>query len=107
MADQTVLEVNCTSCPGNQACEDCLVRFILAERDAAVVPLPRRGAASRATMPAPYVPNLPAVPAMPAARPSAVAPLPADLAEVLALLQGAGMEPDVLAVEEHDAARAS
>jgi hypothetical protein len=111
MADQPLLEVNCTNCPGNQACEDCLVRFFLAERDATVVPLPRRAAAVQAVTPAPFVPALPPVPAMPAARPStrppAEAPLPSDLTAVLALLQGAGMAPEVLAVEEHDAARAS
>jgi hypothetical protein len=96
MADQPLLEVNCTNCPGNQACEDCVVHFFLAERVSAVVSLDRRAAARRPSG------------TVASSRPSGpAAALPPDLAAALALLEAAGMGPEVLSVEPLDAARAS
>jgi hypothetical protein len=111
MADQPLLEVNCTNCPGNQACGDCLVRFF-AERDSAVVSLASRGAARRGTSPAwPATAQPTTGPAREPVGDELAAPLglglPADLAAAVAALEAAGLEPAVLGVEAHDAARAS
>lgn len=96
MADQPLLEVNCTNCPGNQACEDCVVRFFLAERDAPVVSLAGRGVVRRVT-------GDPAEGAT--GQPTPL--LPPDLADALLLLQATGLAPEVLSIEELDTARAS
>jgi hypothetical protein len=84
MADETPLRISCTDCPGTTACDDCLVHFFLAERDAAVVTL-----AGQPTEPA------------------AGHRLPPDLANVLALLEAAGLAPQLLEVSDRGAARAS
>ena len=100
MADQPLLEVNCTNCPGDQACDDCVVRFFLTGRDAAVVPLAGR-AVRRAVGDAALPPALDALDAgLDAELESG---LPADLAAALATLAAAGMAPEVLSVTDHDA----
>jgi hypothetical protein len=83
MADETPLRISCTKCPDGAACEDCLVHFFL-ERDAPVVPLGPQPAG-----------------------PAEAVRLPPDLAHVLALLEAAGLAPQVLEVWRRGAARAS
>ena len=84
MADQTPLRISCNDCPDTQACEDCLVHFSLAEREAPVVPLPGQPA-----------------------QPAATVRLPPDLAAALAALSAAGLGPVVLEVSQSGSARAS
>jgi hypothetical protein len=81
---ETPLRISCTDCPGTVACDDCLVHFFVAERDADVVPLAGQPAAS-----------------------APAAELPPDLAGVLALIQAAGLAPELLDVRPRGAARAS
>jgi hypothetical protein len=85
MKRQEPLRISCDGCPGG--CDDCLVEFFMAEREALVVRLgggddERQTAASTAT---------------PAAR-----PLDADLERALAVLTAAGLDPTVLSVRPND-----
>ena len=81
MAETTPLRISCTECLDDDACEDCLVHFFLAERDAKVVPLTG-----------------------PVAEP---VQLPADLATALRNLAAAGLSPEVIEVRASSDARAS
>jgi hypothetical protein len=74
--DDRPLRISCDGCPGAAACDDCLVDFILAERDARVV-------------------RLPAEPEGDASRIGALEP---DLERALNALVGAGLQPELLAV---------
>jgi hypothetical protein len=85
MKRQEPLRISCDGCPGG--CDDCLVEFFMAEREALVVRLgggedERQTAASTAT-PAPR-------------------PLDADLERALAALAAAGLDPTVLSVRPND-----
>jgi hypothetical protein len=79
------LRITCTQCNENAECDDCLVHFFLAERDATVTPF------AGAVAPVPSEP----------------AGLPADLAKALGNLAAAGLGPEVIGLTANDAARAS
>jgi hypothetical protein len=84
MAHEQPLRISCENCPGGTACNGCLVHFFLSERDAQVVQLKPE-------------------PAPPPGAPS----LEPALERVLATLRGAGLQPELLAVHQTRAARAS
>jgi hypothetical protein len=79
MRHQQPLRISCDGCSGG--CDDCLVEFFLAEREAQVVRLGGEEAARSA--------------ASTAATPR---PLDADLERALTTLMAAGLQPKVLAV---------
>jgi hypothetical protein len=76
MADHEPLRISCDGCPGG--CDDCLVEFFTAERDARVVRLDGDESAR--------------------SRPKSRRPLDAELQRALGTLAAAGLEPMVLAV---------
>ena len=87
MANDEPLRITCEGCPRGATC-DCLVDFILAERDAEVLSLdaaapPRRRRRDRDL------------------------DLDTDLALAFHALAGAGMEPELLAVRRNGVPRAS
>jgi hypothetical protein len=73
------LRISCEGCP-DEGCEDCLVDFILAERDARVVRLQADPEAGR----------------------HAIGALEPDLERALTTLIGAGLQPELLAVRRSD-----
>lgn len=85
MANDEPLRITCEGCPRGATC-DCLVDFILAERDAEVLPLD---------------------PASPRRRRARELDLDADLSLALHALAGAALEPELLAVRPNDVSRAS
>jgi hypothetical protein len=92
MKRQEPLRISCDGCPGG--CDDCLVEFFMAEREALVVRLGGGDEAERAT-------------AAPTTTPR---PLDADLERALEALTAAGLQPTVLSVhpnEERGVSRAS
>jgi hypothetical protein len=84
MAYDEPLRITCEGCPRGATC-DCLVDFILAERDAEVLPI---GAA------------------LPRRRGREL-DLDADLARAMGTLAGAGLEPELLSVRRNGVPRAS
>jgi len=70
------LRISCDGCPGGAACQDCLVDFILAERDARVVQLQAEPDGGSRTLGA----------------------LEPELERALTTLIGAGLQPELLAV---------
>lgn len=78
MAHEEPLRISCDGCP--DGCEDCLVGFFFAERDAEVLRLDAGGQAAAPERPATVDPVT----------------LPADLAQAFAVLAAAGLEPQVL-----------
>jgi hypothetical protein len=91
MKRQEPLRISCDGCPGG--CDDCLVEFFMAEREALVVRLGGGDEAERPT-------------AAPTTTPR---PLDADLERVLEALTAAGLQPTVLSVypNEHGVSQAS
>jgi hypothetical protein len=92
MKRQEPLRISCDGCPGG--CDDCLVEFFMAEREALVVRLGGGDEAERPT-------------AAPTTTPR---PLDADLERALEALTAAGLQPTVLSVhpnEERGVSRAS
>ena len=83
MRHQEPLRISCDGCPGG--CDDCLVEFFMAEREAQVVRLGGEEAASpeRASTAAPA---------------TARQPLEPELERALATLAAAGLDPKVLVV---------
>jgi hypothetical protein len=86
MANDEPLRITCEGCPRGATC-DCLVDFILAERDAEVLPI---GASSA-----------------PRRRRSRELDLDADLALAMHTLASAEMEPELLSVHRNGVPRAS
>ncbi|HEV8653373.1 MAG TPA: hypothetical protein VG276_29245 [Actinomycetes bacterium] len=81
-----LLRISCDGCPGGAACQDCLVDFILAERDALVVQLRAGTEGGSRTLGA----------------------LEPELEHALNTLIGAGLQPELLAVRRSgDIQRAS
>lgn len=83
MRHQEPLRISCDGCPGG--CDDCLVEFFMAEREAQVVRLGGEEAASSKR-------------ASTAATATARQPLDPELERVLATLAAAGLDPKVLVV---------
>lgn len=84
MRHQEPLRISCDGCPGG--CDDCLVEFFIAEREAQVVRLGGEEAATRSQ------------PASTAPKPAAPLPLDPDLERALATLVAAGLNPEVIEV---------
>jgi hypothetical protein len=80
MRHQEPLRISCDGCPGG--CDDCLVEFFLAEREAQVVRLGSEEAA----------------PSKAASTAATRRPLDPDLERALAALVAAGLHPKVVAV---------
>lgn len=78
--DDKPLRISCDGCPNGAACEDCLVDFILTERDARIL-------------------RLQAEPADGARRLGNLEP---ELEHALNALIGAGLAPELLAVRRSD-----
>jgi hypothetical protein len=76
MADHEPLRISCDGCAGG--CDDCLVEFFTAERDARVVRLGGDEA--------------------PRSRPRSLRPLDPELERALGTIAAAGLDPRVLAV---------
>jgi len=70
------IRISCDGCPRGAGCEDCLVDFILAERDARVIRLQAGPEDSSRTLGA----------------------LEPDLERALTTIIGAGLQPELLAV---------
>jgi hypothetical protein len=79
MADNEPLRISCDGCAGG--CDDCLVEFFMAERDARVMRL--NGDENGRS------------------RPRSRRPLDPDLEQALAVIAAAGLDPKVLAVREN------
>lgn len=86
MAYDEPLRITCEGCPRGATC-DCLVDFILAERDAEVLSLDAAAPQRR--------------------RRSRDLDLDADLAAAFDAIAGAGMEPELLALRPNGVSRAS
>jgi hypothetical protein len=86
MAYDEPLRITCEGCPRGATC-DCLVDFILAERDAEVLPLDAGTPARR--------------------RRARELDLDPDLALAMRALAGAGLEPELLALRPNGVPRAS
>ena len=82
MRHQEPLRISCDGCPGG--CDDCLVEFFTAERDAQVVRLGKEEAGR--SSPAPRGAS------------ASRRPLDPELERALGLLTAAGLDPRVLAV---------
>ena len=83
MRDQTPLRISCSECESGGTCEDCLVAFFTADRDAEVVPLTGRATTRRGRRPTD-------------------AALPDDLAAAFATLQSADLDPELLSLTTND-----
>jgi hypothetical protein len=86
MAYDEPLRITCEGCPRGATC-DCLVDFILAERDAEVLPLDAA--------------------ALPRRRRAQDLDLDADLARAFHALAADGLEPELLSVRRNGVPRAS
>jgi hypothetical protein len=86
MAYDEPLRITCEGCPRGATC-DCLVEFILAERDAEVLPLDTS--------------------ALPRRRRGRELDLDADLALAMQALAGADLEPELLSLRRNGVSRAS
>lgn len=85
MRHQEPLRISCDGCSGG--CDDCLVEFFMAEREAQVVRLGGDDAARSTARTAPTAPT--------------PRPLDADLQQALTTLIAAGLHPKVLTIRPH------